>query len=67
VLHLNTLKVEPSSIEAEMVNTESGARFRFQLFALQDKTFRMKINEWAPLKSRFEVPYALHGEPVLDK
>jgi len=50
-----------------MVNTENGVRFRFQLFALQDETFRMKINEWAPLKPRYEVPYALQGEPVLDK
>jgi hypothetical protein len=67
VLHLNTLKVEASSIEAEMVNTENGARFHFQLFALQDGTFRMKINEWASLKPRYEVQYALQGEPILDK
>lgn len=66
-LHLNTLKIEPSSIEAEMINTENGARFRFQLFALQDETFRMKINEWAPLKPRYEVQYALQREPVLNK
>lgn len=66
-LHLNTLKIEPSSIEAEMINTENGARFRFQLFALQDETFRMKINEWAPLKPRYEVQYVLQGEPVLNK
>jgi hypothetical protein len=50
-----------------MINTQNGARFRFQLFALQDETFRMKINEWAPLKPRYEVQYALQGEPVLNK
>lgn len=66
-LHLNTLKIEPSNIEAEMINTEYGARFRFQLFALQDETFRMKINEWVSLKPRYEVQYALQGEPVLNK
>ncbi|PSN57770.1 hypothetical protein C0J52_07257 [Blattella germanica] len=66
-LHLNTLKVEPSSIQADIVNTQQGARFRFQLFALQDGTFRMKINEWSPLKPRYEVQHALVGEPALDK
>ena len=66
-LHLNTLKVESSNIQADIVNAQNGARFRFQLFALQDSTFGMKINEWSPLKSRFEVPFALVGEPTLDK
>lgn len=66
-LHLNTLKVESSSIQADIVNTQNGARFRFQLFALQDGVFRMKINELSPLKPRFEVPFALTGEPSLDK
>ena len=66
-LHLNTLKVESSSLQADIVNKQNGARFRFQLFALQDGTFRMKINEWSPLKPRFEVPHALIGEPTLDK
>ncbi|XP_069692372.1 neutral alpha-glucosidase AB [Periplaneta americana] len=66
-LNLNTLKVDPSSIEAELVNTENGVRFHFQLFALKDGTFRMKINEWEPLKPRYEVQYALVDEPSLDK
>ncbi|KAJ9579720.1 hypothetical protein L9F63_004646 [Diploptera punctata] len=66
-LHLNTLKVEPSNIQADIVNTQNDARFHFQLFALQDGTFRMKINEKSPLKPRFEVPFALIGEPALDK
>lgn len=66
-LHLNTLKVHSSNLEIELVNTKKLVKFKFELFALADGTFRMKINELAPLKPRYEVQYVLVGEPVLEK
>ncbi|XP_046400133.1 neutral alpha-glucosidase AB [Ischnura elegans] len=66
-LLLNTLKVETSSVEAEMVNTRNFARFKFQFYALIDGTFRMKISELNPIKPRYEVQDALVGEPLLEK
>ncbi|CAG2067395.1 unnamed protein product, partial [Timema podura] len=66
-LQLNTLRVEDSSVEAILINTNNLVQFKFQLFALLDATFRMKINELAPLKPRYEVQYALVGEPSLAK
>nr|CAD7440543.1 unnamed protein product [Timema bartmani] len=54
-------------VEAILINTNNLVQFKFQLFALLDATFRMKINELAPLKPRYEVQYALVGEPSLAK
>lgn len=66
-LLLNTLKVETSSVEAEMVNYRNLAKFKFKIFALTDGTFRIKINELNPIKPRYEVQDALTGEPLLEK
>lgn len=66
-LHLNTLRVEPTNIQADIVNTANSAKFIFQLYALIDGTFRLKINEAAPIKKRYEVEHSLVVEPVQDK
>lgn len=65
-LHFNTLSVGASSISAELVNYSNLAKFKFELFALKDETFRMKITEISPIRPRYEVENALVGEPELD-
>ncbi|KAG8224893.1 hypothetical protein J437_LFUL004634 [Ladona fulva] len=66
-LLLNTLKVEPAMIEADMINSRNSAKFKFQFFTLTDGTFRMKIDELNPIRIRYEVQDALKGEPLLEK
>ncbi|GLH04970.1 uncharacterized protein GBIM_10615, partial [Gryllus bimaculatus] len=65
-LHLNTLSVGSSSISAELVNYNNLAKFKFELSAIKEETFRMKISELSPIRPRYEVESALVGEPELD-
>jgi len=48
--------VDKSHIAVDVTNTENNKPFVLDLFAFDDGTMRLKINEAAPLKPRYEVP-----------
>lgn len=63
-IDLSTLQVSTMSIESVLVDSEADVRYRFEIFALKDSTFRLKIREAFPLYPRFEVPETLSsGDP----
>ena len=39
----------------DVTNTDNGKAFVVDLFGFEDRTFRLKINEAAPIKPRYEV------------
>ncbi|XP_067007712.2 neutral alpha-glucosidase AB [Anabrus simplex] len=67
VLQLSTVQVEESSINAEVFNTQNMVKFKLQLIALADNTFRMKITEWSGSKERYEPDNVLVGKPVEER
>ncbi len=60
-------KLDPASVqpisstgaEAILVNTNNGVKFRLEIQAVQDRTFRTRVREAFPLKERFETPEVL--------
>lgn len=64
----DTLDIQPSQINVELLNTKNNVRLRLELYGLQHQTARIKINEVSPLKPRYEIPVGdvLVGEPEQD-
>ncbi len=50
--------------EAVLINSANGVRFRLELVAIKDRTFRLRIREAFPLVERFEPPHVLDGDPA---
>lgn len=57
--------VSSSVLQSELVDTRYNVKYSFQLYAIENDTLRLKINELNPTKPRFEVPFVLVSEPVL--
>lgn len=57
-----TLKASDSRIQAVLWHSGSQIRYRFELQALKDGTFRVGLREAFPLVPRFEVPNVLVDE-----
>ena len=62
-LDLSTLTVSATSAEVVLINAKNNVRFRLEILALKDSSFRFKIREAFPLVERFEVPYVIDGSP----
>lgn len=62
-LDLETLQVNEHSLEAELINLNADAKFKFTLTALEGDTFRVFIDEVNPLFPRYVVYESLTGEP----
>ncbi|CAI9723815.1 neutral alpha-glucosidase AB-like isoform X2 [Octopus vulgaris] len=64
---LDSLDLKPSSITLQLVNRKNNVRFKLELYALAHNMARIKLNEFSPLKSRYEIPIGdtLIKEPVL--
>ena len=56
VVSFNSLRTSQSNqISLDVTNTANGHAFILDLFGFDDRTFRLRINEAAPLKPRYEV------------
>lgn len=52
-------------LDVDLLNTAANVKFELTLTALAEDTFRILIDEAAPLHPRFRVEQALDGEPEL--
>ncbi|KAJ8308812.1 hypothetical protein KUTeg_013686 [Tegillarca granosa] len=50
IVLMDSIKINPSSIELHIVNTENNVRLLLQLYGLEQNTARLKINELDPIK-----------------
>lgn len=64
-LDLESLQVTEQSLDVDLLNTAENVKFKLTLTALAEDTFRILIDEVAPLHPRFRVDQALDGEPEL--
>ena len=56
VINYNSLRIsQPNQVTFDVTNTDNGKAFVVDLFGFEDRTFRLKINEAAPIKPRYEV------------
>ncbi|XP_023700696.2 neutral alpha-glucosidase AB-like isoform X1 [Paramormyrops kingsleyae] len=60
---LETLELSDSRLTLQLINDNNKVRLLLELYRLQGNMTRLKINELKPLRSRFEVPDVLVGEP----
>lgn len=65
IVLMDSIKIQPSSIELHIVNTDNNVRLLLQLYGLEQNTARLKINELDPIKQRYQIPVGdvLVGEP----
>lgn len=56
-----------SEIEADLLNKENSAKFKLTITSLVDSTFRVFVDEVAPLHPRYKVEESLNGKPQPDK
>ncbi|XP_052782433.1 neutral alpha-glucosidase AB-like isoform X2 [Mya arenaria] len=65
VVLMETMQIQPSRIEVQILNTKNNVRLLMQVTAIKDNTARLKINELNPLRKRYEIPVGdvLVGEP----
>ena len=63
----NTVSYNQTTLNADLFNKDTGILYILKLTALRDNTFRLYINEKAPLHPRYEVELALQAEPQVSK
>ncbi|XP_052275424.1 neutral alpha-glucosidase AB-like isoform X2 [Dreissena polymorpha] len=65
VVLMDTLKIQPTTMEVQVHNTKNNVRLLLQVTALKFNSARFKINELNPIRKRYEIPVgdALVGEP----
>ena len=57
-------KVEDGHLQFSLHNTDqSSGRLELDIYTLEHRSLRVKINENNPLRKRYEVQHALVGEP----
>lgn len=66
---MDTVKVNPSDAEMQLLNTVNNVRLLLQVYAVKDNMARLKINELEPIRTRYEIPVGdvLIGEPKLQE
>lgn len=64
-LDLDSLQVTEQSLDVDVLNSAANVKFKLTLTALVEDTFRILIDEVAPLHPRFRLEQALDGEPEL--
>uniref|UniRef100_A0A6M2E1U1 Glucosidase II subunit alpha n=1 Tax=Xenopsylla cheopis TaxID=163159 RepID=A0A6M2E1U1_XENCH len=63
-LIVDTFNAKADSVESVVLNRDNGVQFILQIFALQDNTFRVLMDEKSPLKPRYRVTDSLKGTPA---
>lgn len=66
VLIPDSVQISPHDIKAILLNKDNNVQFTLVLTSLKDNTLRLFINEFSPLRPRFQVPFVLNGELQLD-
>ena len=62
-----TVVLSDSSVTMDLVNKQNDVWFTAKIFALEDNTARIQINEKSPLHPRYEAQGILIGDPKAEK
>ena len=62
-----TVVLSDSSVTMDLVNKQNDVWFTAKIFALEDDTARIQINEKSPLRPRYEAQGILVGDPKAEK
>lgn len=65
VVLMDTIKIQPTAMQVQIVNTVSKVPLLLQVTALKDNTARLKISDIDSIRPRYEIPVgdSLVGEP----
>ncbi|XP_060117238.1 neutral alpha-glucosidase C isoform X1 [Heteronotia binoei] len=61
---LDTVELSDSSVKFQILNEECKVPLLVELYEIEGNIFRLKVNEIAPLKPRYQVPDVLIKEPA---
>ncbi|XP_015275543.1 PREDICTED: neutral alpha-glucosidase C [Gekko japonicus] len=61
---LDTVELSDSSVKFQIINEECKVPLLVEIYEIEGSIFRLKVNEVAPLKPRYQVPDVLIKEPV---
>ncbi|XP_077178869.1 neutral alpha-glucosidase C isoform X2 [Paroedura picta] len=61
---LDTVELSDSSVSFQIINEEYKVPLLVELYEIEGNIFRIKVNEIAPLKPRYQVPDVLVKEPA---
>uniref|UniRef100_A0ACB8G5A7 Uncharacterized protein n=1 Tax=Sphaerodactylus townsendi TaxID=933632 RepID=A0ACB8G5A7_9SAUR len=61
---LDTVEISDSGVKFQIINEESKVLLLVELYEIEGNIFRLKVNEIAPLKPRYQVPDVLIKEPA---
>lgn len=67
VLVQDSVQISSHDVKAILLNKENNVQFTLVLTSLKDNTLRLFINELSPLRPRFQVPFVLNRELILDE
>ncbi|WAR28829.1 GANAB-like protein [Mya arenaria] len=59
VVLMESMKIQPSGMKMQILNTKNNVRLLMQVTAIKDNTARLKINELKPLRTRYEIPVVI--------
>lgn len=69
MLQTETVNVQPTKVNAQLLNKANNVPLNLELTALQDNTARIRISEINPIRHRYEIPVGdvLVAEPTEQK
>lgn len=48
-----------TSVKADLIDASTSVKYKLELTALADATYRLTVDEEKPIKERFKVPFVL--------
>ncbi|CAH0381061.1 unnamed protein product [Bemisia tabaci] len=54
-----TVQVYETSVKADLIDASTSVKYKLELTALADATYRLTVDEEKPIKERFKVPFVL--------
>ncbi|OXB63369.1 hypothetical protein ASZ78_001945 [Callipepla squamata] len=64
---LDTVTLSDGNVKFQIIHEENKVLLQVEIYEIEDNIFRLKINEAAPLRARYEVPDVLIKEPTTQK
>ncbi|POI33828.1 hypothetical protein CIB84_002420 [Bambusicola thoracicus] len=64
---LDTVTLSDENVKFQIIHEENKVLLQVEIYEIEGNIFRLKINEAAPLRARYEVPDVLIKEPTTQK
>ncbi|OXB72501.1 UNVERIFIED_CONTAM: hypothetical protein H355_002772 [Colinus virginianus] len=64
---LDTVTLSDENVKFQIIHEENKVLLQVEIYEIEGNIFRLKINEAAPLRARYEVPDVLIKEPATQK